>query len=122
MADYTVDEDAGSATITVELSGPSGRSIAVDYATSNGTATAGSDYTAASGTLDFGAGETSMTFTVDILNDAVAEADETVILTLSNALDATIGTPNPATLTIVDDGDVEEEEDTFIYLPVIFRR
>lgn len=121
MADYTVDEDAGSATITVELSGPSGRSVAVDYATSNGTATAGSDYVATNGTLEFAAGETSKTFTVNIINDNFAEADETVILTLSEPDEVMLGTPNPATLTIVDDGDMEEEE-ILIHLPVFFNR
>lgn len=121
MADYTANEAAGTALITVQLSGPSGLATAVDYATSDGSATAGSDYVATSGTLDFAAGETSKTFTVNILNDVVAEGDETVNLTLSNPDDATLGTPSTATLTIEDDGDVEEEEFE-IYLPVIFRR
>src|SRR6266545_2418114 len=37
-----------------------------------------------------------------IINDATAEPNETVNLTLSSPTNATIGTPNPATLTIVD--------------------
>ena len=43
--------------MTVTLSAASGKTVTVDYATSNGTATAGSDYTATSGTLTFSAGE-----------------------------------------------------------------
>ena len=56
--------------------------ITVDYATSDGTAGAGSDYTASSGTLSFAAGETSKTLGV-VLDDEHDEGEET--LTLSNA-------------------------------------
>jgi CSLREA domain-containing protein len=114
-ATYSVDEGAGTATITVNLSAPSGRLVEVDYATSDGTATAGSDYTAASGTLYFYPGDTSKTFTVPITDDTLDEADETVTLTLSNPTNATIGGTNPATLTIVDN------DETHIYLPLILR-
>jgi hypothetical protein len=56
-----------------------------------------------SGTLTFTAGQTSKTFTVPILPDTLDEANETVILTLSNSTGgATLGTPNPSTLTIND--------------------
>src|SRR5207302_9050221 len=53
--------DSGTATarFTVTLSPASSRSVTVDYATADGTATAGSDYTAAAGTLSFAAGETA---------------------------------------------------------------
>ena len=74
----------------------------MDYATSNGTATAGNDYTATSGTLTFPSGVTRRTFAVTINDDALDESDETVILTLSNATNAIIWGTNPQTLTIVD--------------------
>jgi FKBP-type peptidyl-prolyl cis-trans isomerase 2 len=99
---YEVDEDAGTATITVLLEPDSALEVKVDYATSDGTATAGSDYTASAGTLTFAPGEDSQTFTVPILEDSLQESDETVLLTLSNPLNAVIGLPNPAPLTIVD--------------------
>ena len=63
---------------------PSG-TVTVGYATSDGTATAGSDYTAASGTLLFAAGETEKTVSVPVLDDAHDEGSETLTLTLSNA-------------------------------------
>ena len=64
--------------------------MTVDYATSDGTATAGSDYTAASGTLTFASGETSKTVSVAVLDDSHDEGSETMTFTLSNASGARI--------------------------------
>jgi uncharacterized repeat protein (TIGR01451 family) len=100
---YAADEGSSIAVITVTLSGPSGRDVTVNYATSDGTAVAPGDYASASGTLTFVAGATVQTFTVTINDDSLDETDETVNLTLSGASNATIGGTNPATLTIVDD-------------------
>ena len=102
-ATYSAGEGSGSATIAVALSTASGLPITVDYATSDGTAQAGSDYTATAGPLTFAPGVTSRTFSVPILPDALDEDDETVLLTLSNPGNATLGSPNPASLTLVDD-------------------
>ena len=103
-AAYSVAEDGGSATITVNLSAVASGTVTVNYATSNGSATAGSDYTATSGTLTFNPGDTTENFTVSITNDGAAEGDETINLTLSSATGpASIGGTNPATLTINDD-------------------
>ncbi|WP_051571913.1 fibronectin type III domain-containing protein [Ruminiclostridium cellobioparum] len=102
-SEYSAAEDGTSAIITVDRTGGSDGSVSVKYATSNGTAAAGSDYAAASGTLTFANGQTSNTFTVDIIDDSVYEGDKTVNLTLSNAAGgATLGTPNTAVLTIID--------------------
>jgi hypothetical protein len=101
---YSADEGAGTATITVTLNAASSLTVTVDYATiGGGSATAGSDYTVVSGTLTFSPGDTSLTFTVPITDDAEVEESETVSLELSNAYNASLGTPNQATLTIVDD-------------------
>ncbi len=100
---YSVTEGAGSATITVILNAPSPVPVTVNYATANGTAIAGSDYTASSGTLTFPPNVTSQSFTVPIVIDGVAEANETVNLSLSNANNALIGL-GAATLTIIDGG------------------
>ena len=64
--------------------------VTVDYATSDGTATAGADYTATSDTLSFAAGETAKTVSVAVLDDAHDEGIETLTLTLSNARGAAI--------------------------------
>ena len=76
-ADATLD-------FTVTLSKARFTATTVDYASSNGTATAGSDYTATSGRLTFGRLETSKTVSVPVLDDAVDEGSETMSLTLSN--------------------------------------
>jgi hypothetical protein len=78
--------------------------VRVDYATSNGTATAGTDYTAVSGTLVFGQGVSTQTINVPFTADNVNEADETINLTLSNAQGTgTLGVTNKTVLTIVND-------------------
>ncbi len=104
---YSVSESGGSATITVTRTGGSNGGVAVSYATSNGTATAGSDYTSRSGTLSWGNGDSaSKTFSVPILNDSVYEGNETVNLTLNSATGgATLGSPSSAVLTIIDDDE-----------------
>ena len=103
-ATYAVNETNGTVTITVTRSGGSDGAVSVSYATSNGTATAGSDYTATSGTLNFAAGETSKSFTIPIINDTAVEGLETVSLTLSSPTGgATLGSQATATLTITSD-------------------
>ena len=91
VADAEADEGPGAAldfkvTLSRAASGP----VTVDYATADGSATAGSDYTAASGTLAFSAGETEKTVSVPVLDDAHDDDGETLTLTLSNPAGAWI--------------------------------
>ncbi|MFA6563838.1 MAG: Calx-beta domain-containing protein [Verrucomicrobiia bacterium] len=98
---FTINEDGGSATIYVTRTGGVTGAATVDYATSNGTATAGTDYTATTGTLTWADGDGSTkSFAVPILNGGAYEADETINLALSNATSASVGNPSTATLTI----------------------
>ena len=100
---YSVNENGTTQTITVNRTGGSNVSASVNYATANGSATAGNDYTATSGTLNFLSGETSKTFTIPIANDALVEGNETVNLSLTNATNnASLGNQKTAVLTIVD--------------------
>ena len=107
-AAYRVAEPGGSALVTITRTGGSAGAIAVTVATSDGTATVGADYTATTVTVSWADGETApKSVTVDILDDEVLEADETVHLTLSTPTGgATLGTPSEADLTILDDGAV----------------
>jgi CSLREA domain-containing protein len=101
-APYTVNENAGSATITVSRIGDLSGTSTVNYATSDGTAVAPGDYTPSSGTLTFLPTVASQTFSVPIINDALPDPNETINLTLSSPANATIGGPTTTTLTIVD--------------------
>ncbi len=103
-ATYSVSEAGPTATITATRTGSAAGAVSVSYATSNGTATAGSDYTAVSGTLNWASGDTAAkTFTVAIIDDAVVESNETVNITLSNPTNgAVIGSPSAVALTITD--------------------
>ena len=91
VSDAAVQEAEGAVLVfTATLSRASSRTVTVDYATSDGSAQAGSDYTAASGTLTFNAGETSQTVQVTVLTDSEDESQETLTLTLSNPSQATL--------------------------------
>ena len=74
----------------VSLDRASTLTVTVDYATSDGTATAGDDYTATSGTLTFAPGDVATTVSVPILDDVHDDGGETLTLTLSNASNARI--------------------------------
>jgi len=105
-ATYSVAENVagGILTITVDRVGGSAGAVSVDYATADGTATAGSDYTAIPvTTLNIGDGVTSETFDITILDDTTYEGDETFGVILSNAVGATLGTPSSAEVTITED-------------------
>jgi subtilisin family serine protease len=100
---YTVDESLGIATITLRRTGGLAADITALVSTvGGGTATATTDYTAFTNkVVTFAGGATTATFTVSIVNDTLAEADETVRLQISRVSPpATIGVQSTATLTI----------------------
>ena len=90
--------------VKVTRTGDDATSVSVDYATSNGTATAGSDYTATSGTLNFAPGELTKFISIPILDDNVFEnGNETFNLILSNPTNAAaFSGPSAATVSIFD--------------------
>ncbi len=100
--DVTVNEDDGSALLTVTLTPPTNDTVTVDYATQNGSALAGSDYTAVSDSLTFLAQETTQSVNVALLDDADPEPTETFTVVLSNANNAGIGKASGA-VTVLDD-------------------
>lgn len=83
---YNKSENGNSVTATVSRTGivSSQTPITVDWATSNGTATAGQDFVAANGQLSFGPFETSKTISIQLLNDNVLEPREAFTITISN--------------------------------------
>jgi hypothetical protein len=105
FANYHAEERSKSAHVTVTLSDKSADTVTVDYATSDGTATAGEDYAPKSGTLTFAPGETTQSFAVTLYKDLKVESDESVKLTLSKAVNADLTQPT-ATLNILDNPPV----------------
>ncbi|MFC1479514.1 Ig-like domain-containing protein [Planctomycetota bacterium] len=100
---FSVNEGNGTITITIERTGGSEGPASVDYSTSDGTASAGSDYQSSSGTLNWADGESgNKTFSVTILEDTITESNETFSVTLSNAVGASMGSPASSTVTITD--------------------
>jgi hypothetical protein len=101
QANFSVGEGSAAATISVNRQGGSTGPISADYATADGTATAGSDYQSATGTVSYGDGETGdKSFSVVINDDTLDEPAETVLVSISGA---NVGSPSMATLTIQDD-------------------
>ncbi|WP_219643978.1 Calx-beta domain-containing protein [Cohnella sp. CFH 77786] len=101
---YAVSENEGYVYLSVIRYNGSDGEVAVDYTTSDGTASGGSDYETAGGTLTFAAGETSKTISVPIYNDTDTEGDESFTVTLGNPTNgATLGTITGSNVSIVDD-------------------
>ncbi len=97
-------EEGEDLTFTATLWQERAQTVTVDWATSEGTATSGTDFTPGTGTLTFTAGVTEqmVTVTVATIEDVTDEDHETFTVTLSNPTSGTI-TGAPATGIIVDD-------------------
>ncbi len=86
--------------------------VSFDWATQNGTASAGSDYVAANGTVNIPTGETQASFDVTVLADAIVEPDETFRVVFSHPVNVNL-VQTQAWATIVDlahDPAVEETD------------
>jgi gliding motility-associated-like protein len=97
---------AGAFTISIASGKLPDADIAVTY-TVAGTGIAGTDYTALTGTAIIPAGQSSVVVPVNVTDDDLIEAPETVVLTITNGKSAsinyTVGTSNTATVNIADD-------------------
>ncbi len=105
IADATVIEGNSGITnalFNLTLSPPSSQMVAVNYATTNGSALAGLDFTATNGLLQFSPGQTNRSIAVVVLGDLLFEGNENFNVLLSNPVGATLARTNAAG-TIVDD-------------------
>ncbi|MDM8529175.1 Calx-beta domain-containing protein, partial [Anaerolineales bacterium HSG24] len=102
-SEQTIAENIGQTQITVTLSATSDKVVSVKYSTADETALAGVDYFPLDSTLVFSPGQTSAVINLSIIDDNGQEVDETLRLSLSEANNAEIGTPNQLSVTIVDD-------------------
>ena len=100
-ASSTAAENAGTHNVALTLSASQSGSLAVGFSVS-GTATSGSDYTSFGTTISFSGGTTSVNIPVPILDDSSDEANETVIITLTDGTAYDLGTTKVHTLTITD--------------------
>jgi CSLREA domain-containing protein len=98
-----VDSGTNNVTLTVKLSAASGRTVSVNYATANGTASSTTDYVSKTGTVTFTAGQTTRTVVVQVRGDTLKEANETFFLNLSAAVNATIADSQGKVTVINDD-------------------
>jgi len=101
---YTVNENAGWIKVYVSRKNGSDGDVSISYATSNGTATAGSDYTSKAGILSWKNGDIdSKEILIPIIDDSVYEGNESFTITLSDVKGgASIGSPNTTTVMIID--------------------
>ena len=100
---HFTSENSSTLSVTVTRTGDISAATSIDYATSNGTATAGTDYTSTSGTLAFAAGQLTRTIPIPILDDQIFEGPaETFTLTLTNPTGATLESPSSTLITISD--------------------
>ncbi len=105
VATTEIDAGARGLVFTVQLSVKSGRTITVDFATTDDSATAGSDYIATNGTLVFPPKFMKRKFIVPIMGDKISEGSETFIVNLLNTVNGEI-LDGQAVATIRDDDAV----------------
>jgi hypothetical protein len=79
-----------NAVFTLTLSKASTTTVTVNFATVNGTASAGSDYDVVSGPVSFDPNETTATIFVPVTGDTATENDETFFVNLSGSIGAGI--------------------------------
>ena len=77
--------------------------VSVNWATADGTATAGEDYVAASGTATIAAGATSVTISIDVIGDTTSEPDETFFVNLDGVAGATLADAQGVGTIVNDD-------------------
>lgn len=101
------EEDITPVDITVSLSHTWNEVVTVDYAVTGGTATGGEvDYTLADGTLTFQINQTTPeNISISLVDDGLAENDETIEVTLFSPVNAKLGTNSQHTFTIKDPVD-----------------
>jgi hypothetical protein len=106
IGDVTLTEGASgtiNAVFTVSLSSAAADAVLVNFATSDGSASGGSDYRPASGTLTFAPGERNKSISVAVLGDLVVEADENFFVDVSNARGAQLAKSRGTGLIANDD-------------------
>ncbi|MYB91808.1 MAG: hypothetical protein F4Y09_09590, partial [Rhodothermaceae bacterium] len=106
LVESSVPEDTGTHEIEVRIDPSPANDFTLSY-TLGGTADEDSDYTI-TGSVLVSANATLVNIPVTIIDDQLDELDETVILTLTDGTEYSVGSPGEHTLTILDDDDPSE--------------
>ena len=113
----SIAEGSGTVNIALELNPAPTGNITLNY-TLSGTATLGTDYTIGgvtsnSGTVSVTSGSTTANIPVAIADDSTQENAETIIVTLNQGADYTLGTTNPAHTRTINDNDTPKATASF---------
>ena len=110
-ATASVNEDAGTYSVTVTLSAARATEVTAELVVS-GTAASGTDFDEPPQLVRFFPGQTTLVFPLTITDDDQVEGNETISLALgdTNISDVTIGAVGSLTLTIVDNDIVIDPE------------
>jgi len=95
------ESDTGKGQYTVTRSAHTDVALTVNYIVS-GTATAGIDFVALPGSMTIPAGYSTGSILVTPLEDFMSDGDKTVVVTITGSDWYKIGSPNSATVTILD--------------------
>lgn len=107
-------DESQPTTLAVKLSAASSQTVTVNY-TVSGTATSSSDYSLKpTGPLSFAPGQTTRNITITPADDTTDETDETVVLTLASATNATLGSQRTHTRTIADNDEPAPVADKWV--------
>ena len=118
QANYSVGEAGTGVNVTVTRSGDTSGTSSVNYMTTDndnftvncgniaGNAFARCDFATSVDTLTFLPGQTIKTFAIPIINDAIAEGNETFRVVLTNPSGAIFGPTSTTTISIVDNESV----------------
>ncbi len=124
-AAMAVEERTPQPGVTVILNPPQAQAVTVQYMSTAGTATAGSDYQPISGTLRFAPGVTSQTIPLTITDDIVGEDDETFGIALFNPVNVPLIALAKTSVTIKSNDrvafvtpTVAVDEGSSLFLPV----
>lgn len=104
-AAQTVNEGAGSATVTAQASAVSGRTIQIPF-TRSGSATSPADYSVSASQIVIPAGSQSGSVTVNLMDDKNIELSEQAVFTMGTPVNATAGATTSHTLTIKDNDPI----------------
>ncbi|MDB5385787.1 MAG: Cadherin domain protein, partial [Planctomycetaceae bacterium] len=100
-ASQSVNESAGTITLTVNLSAATSSNVTIPF-TLSGTAANPADYSISASPLTIAAGSTSGTIQITIVDDSIAEGNETIVVSMGTPTNATLGSTTTDTVTILD--------------------